>query len=357
MGLPMDISPANANATQDVGKLLRYVTSLPQRKTRRLISGQQIGDARPHVVDNYDKFIVGLHEKTGQWPAMIGADYDHRHGADKAIDRSTLNPLLIDYWNAGGLVTICCHACNPWSRRNAWLRNKKTGQWYQAHDLRELTNPGCEAHHRWIAQLDDYATGLATLRDAGVTVLWRPFHEMTGNWFWWGSKAYGDDASAFIDLWRHMFHYFSEVHKLNNLIWVYTASNQPRPRHDICYPGDGYTDIVGEDIYHDEVALAGYDVLTKLPKPFCMGEFGPTLPTPGPYDIAVMLDWIKRRYPLTTSWLSWPSWNRSKDGWQYVAIVECVNAETVMNDPWVISRDTLTWRQRPTASGDQTRTG
>jgi mannan endo-1,4-beta-mannosidase len=347
MPFASSITPANPNATEDAGKLLAYITSLPQRTERRLISGQHIGRAPTEktrgALEGYEKFVEPLYSKTGQWPGMIGADYCQRHPPEKVSDLGSLNKLLTGYWRSGGLVTVCCHCCNPWTGGSAWLRDKKTGELAEPHDLRELTQSGSAAHDSWIEMLDSWAEALAELRDAGVVVLWRPFHEMTGNWFWWGQAAFEDEGAIVTDLWQHMFCCFSENHKLDNLLWVYTASNRTNPPQDFCYPGDDYTDVVGQDIYDDEISVNGYDCLTALPKPFCLGEFGPSLPTEGPYDINRLLECIKNRYPLTTSWLSWPSWRRPT-GWQCVAIVECLNPDKVMNDPWVVTRESLDWR-------------
>ena len=69
-------------------------------------------------------------------------------------------------------------------------------------------------------------------------MLWRPLHEASGGWFWWG--AHGPDP--FKQLWELMFRRFTEVHELHNLIWVYTAD--PTAHHD-WYPGDDMVDVVG----------------------------------------------------------------------------------------------------------------
>ena len=78
---------------------------------------------------------------------------------------------------------------------------------------------------RWMHELDILAAGLGELQDAGVVVLWRPFHEVNGDWFWWGGKK----PETFIRVWRHMFDYFTKTKKLNNLLWVYGP--EPRQAH------------------------------------------------------------------------------------------------------------------------------
>ena len=72
-----------------------------------------------------------------------------------------------------------------------------------------------------------------------IPVLWRPLHEASGGWFWWGAHG----ADNYIKLWRLMYERFTHVHRLNNLVWVFNGE------HADWYPGDAYVDIIGEDIY------------------------------------------------------------------------------------------------------------
>ena len=88
------------------------------------------------------------------------------------------------------------------------------------------------------------AAYLKLLRDADIPVLWRPFHEAAGGWFWWGK-----DAASFKSLWIAMFNYF-KTEGLDNLIWVWTTEGNDSD----WYPGDQYVDIVGRDIYNKETA-------------------------------------------------------------------------------------------------------
>src|SRR5690349_8829219 len=103
------------------------------------------------------------------------------------------------------------------------------------------------SHRRWLKELDRVAEGLEQLKKAGVVVLWRPFHEMNGDWFWWNGK----DPDTFIKLWRQMFDYFTTTKQLDNLLWVYSP-NHGKKTTDY-YPGDRYVDIVGLDAYTDFV--------------------------------------------------------------------------------------------------------
>ena len=80
---------------------------------------------------------------------------------------------------------------------------------------------------------------LKLLQDSNIPVIWRPFHEAAGGWFWWGK-----DADSSKKLWITMFDYFKSQ-GLNNLIWVWTCQTGD----ENWYPGDAYVDIIGCDIY------------------------------------------------------------------------------------------------------------
>lgn len=81
------------------------------------------------------------------------------------------------------------------------------------------------------------------LNQAEVPVIFRPLHEASGQWFWWGAQ--GPEPCK--QLWKLIFHRLTDVHKLNNLIWVWTTDTQANNMD--WYPGDEFVDILGVDIY------------------------------------------------------------------------------------------------------------
>ena len=89
-----------------------------------------------------------------------------------------------------------------------------------------------------INDMDRIAVELQKLQNAGVPVLWRPLHEASGGWFWWGK-----DCESYKALYTFMYDYFTKTMGLNNLIWVWNGQNKN------WYPGDKYVDIIGVDIY------------------------------------------------------------------------------------------------------------
>ena len=111
-------------------------------------------------------------------------------------------------------------------------------------DATNATVEGTWENKVFTEDLKNAAAYLKLLRDADIPVLWRPFHEAAGGWFWWGK-----DAASFKSLWIAMFNYF-KTEGLDNLIWVWTTEGNDA---DWC-PGDQYVDIVGRDVYNKETA-------------------------------------------------------------------------------------------------------
>lgn len=126
--------------------------------------------------------IQETNETTGKVPALLSCDWscgwDMKNPPENIIN-FTCNDVLKQHWNSNGLVTINMHLPNPsWPQGGGF--NNKTYL-----NFGDLLMPNTETGKRWRAYLDRMALGLADLQDAGVSVLFRPFHEMNGNWFWW----------------------------------------------------------------------------------------------------------------------------------------------------------------------------
>jgi len=308
------LEPANPKANAKARTILNYFQSLGEREDKRLVSGQFTGFGRGTSL----QLMNEIHQRTGQWPALMGTDYaDFAHGS---LTTQAPNQAAIQYWRAGGLVTISGHLYNP--------ANPKGGLRDQGVDLGPLLAPDSEIHARWMEELDSIASGLQELKDAGVVVLWRPFHEMNGGWFWWGAK----DPASFIKLWRHMFDYFTKAKGLDNLLWVYSPNHGDKTA--AYYAGDRYVDIVGLDAYTDFVDrghIKGYGEVTKIEKPFGFTEYGPHGPhnPPGDYDYQRFLDGVKKEFPKAVFFMSWDGkWSLARNN----------NVKEMLADAWMVNR-------------------
>ncbi|MFA5123227.1 glycosyl hydrolase [Zavarzinia sp.] len=317
-------APANPRANAKTRAVLDFIGSLETRPDKHLLSGQFTNFGTLVSLELPEK----IHQQTGHWPALIGVDYADFYDSTTA-QRSNLAPRLpnqvaIAYWRAGGLVTVSAHLYNPANPDGGGLRDHGV-------DLAEVFMPGTATHQRWMQELDELAAGLQELREAGVVVLWRPFHEMNGRWFWWGKQ----DPAVFIRVWRYMFAYFSRIKGLDNLLWVY-APNHGTNAADY-YPGDAYVDMVGLDAYTDFVDqshIKGYAEMARLPKPFGFTEYGPhgARNPPGDYDYRRFIPDLKANFPRTTFFMVWnEKWSPANNP----------HARELYNDPWMVNREDL----------------
>lgn len=333
--------PANPNATQAARQVLAWLQRADQGC--EVVAGQDIGTLDT-ANENYANLVEALHTSSGRYVGLLGADY---MSWDGATDRHNTNQLLINHWNNGGLVELSWHAPNPWTGGDAWDQSQA--------NLNELLQTNTAVHTQWLAQLDQIAAALAELQTAGVVVLWRPLHEMNGDWFWWGMDIHPDDPGPYQRLWRQMFDYFTHTKKLNNLLWVYSTTPEMEPSWtrpvDFYYPGADYVDVVGQDIYQEKLDKVDYTQLLSLGKPFAITEFGPSTTlgpaTDGSYDYLTMLEQVRTRYPRTAYWLSWSDWQENGK-LVHVSIMRNQNAVALLNHECVVSRDEIDWQVAPT---------
>jgi Glycosyl hydrolase family 26 len=246
--------PANPNLSNTGRRVLQYLYNITGNHT---ISGvETFGGA--DFGGNCGGLLPGFMQNDYVWAAWNGTDWTDINGAI-----SKINPILINHWNRGGLVGMEQHFRNPVDGTQPPWQNGV------APDFNQLLTPGTPSNLAWRADLDQTAAGLAALQDAGVVVLWRPFHEMNGQWFWW---SYAGDTDGFKRLWIDMFNYFTYTKGLNNLLWVY-APNAGAGAYTDWYPGSQYVDITGLDFYPSAASFAdGYNELADLGQPIILAE-------------------------------------------------------------------------------------
>jgi mannan endo-1,4-beta-mannosidase len=115
--------------------------------------------------------------------------------------------------------------------------------------------PGQDLNKYYTAYLDMIAQYANALGKDGISVLFRPFHENTGSWFWWG-KAFCDEES-FKNLYKYTVEYLRDKDHVHNFIYVYGPSSDAESTADYAkrYPGDAYVDMVGFDMYHQNPSV------------------------------------------------------------------------------------------------------
>jgi mannan endo-1,4-beta-mannosidase len=311
--------PANPSTNPQARAVLNYFHDLSARKGGgRILSGQFSDFGKGANL----RIAERVHEKTGRWVGLIGVDYaDFRTGG---LTYETPNRVAIEYWRQRGLVTVMAHLYNPANTNGGGLRDKGV-------KIADLLDASTETHKRWMQELDLMADGLEALKKAGVVVLWRPFHEMNGGWFWWGAK----EPETFIAVWRHMFDYFSKTRGLDHLLWVYGPNHgQNTAKY---YAGDSYVDLVGLDAYTDFIDkqhIKGYDEIAALPKPFGFTEYGPhgSQNPPGNYDYRRFIEGVEKEFPKTCFFMCWNArWSLATNE----------NTKDLLTHPSVLNREDL----------------
>jgi mannan endo-1,4-beta-mannosidase len=260
---------SNPQASVEARALYGFLWSLFGRKT--LTGQQELGVARagPRVELDY------IARVTGRQPAILGLDYmDPR-------DNPAVNARATAWHRSGGIATLCWHWGAP-DVGTGYDNSKKD------FDLVAALKPGTPqnlALHRDMTAIADLLT---VLRDRRVPVLWRPLHEFSGDWFWWGKHG----PEAFKALWALMYDEFTHRRGLDNLIWVLGWAGQNVD--PAWYPGRDRVDIAGADIYvEDHGALAPMFGAVKAivgdSLPICLHENGPI---PDPALLGPEADWL-----------------------------------------------------------------
>nr|WP_225954002.1 glycosyl hydrolase [Kibdelosporangium phytohabitans] len=328
--------PGDPKATPAARELLAWLTALPQRQEKRVVSGQQIGaDARA----DYDKLFHGMTRRFGRTPALLGASFD---GYWK---KETVG-VMIDHWRAGGLVTMDLHRPNPFLPQ-VDPESYRVGESARKDDLSALLAdaPPSQARSRWRADLEMLGDIVQQLDEAGVTLILRPLHELNGNWFWWGLDRRTGHSEA-VRLYRDMHAYLTGTRGLHNVLWAYSPARPwdgPRMRF---YPGDDIVDIMGPTSYGNALTfgLDGQveDISDMLAaqRPMALLEVGSGDPYDGNWKATEIIDKVRTRYPQLTMFNCWHGWVGAK-----VALMEISETDKLMNDPWVISLETVDWRR------------
>lgn len=231
-----DIEPTlvNPNASDNAKRLMTYLCDIYGTD---ILSGQFCDDGA------FGHENATIWKTTGKYPAILGLDmmnYSPTNVANGATGNAT--DLAIEYWDRGGIVTFCWH----WTVPKKYVTGKWYSSFYKEHtniDLKAIMNGADQAGYDLLMQdIDAIAAQLQRLEDAGVPILWRPLHEASGGWFWWGNAG----AEAYKDLYILLYDRLTNEYGLDNLIWVWNGQDKE------WYPGDEYVDIIGEDIYPGE---------------------------------------------------------------------------------------------------------
>ncbi|WP_154697754.1 glycosyl hydrolase [Lentzea guizhouensis] len=298
---PCATNPVNPNASAQARKLLCYIQS---QYGNHIISGQQ----ESTWIGGPDYEINHIRNNTGKHPAIRALDFG---------DSKDLAPRAIAWWNAGGIPMIGYHMGAP-TKPDTY-----EGTQMQV-SINAVLAPGTAEHQSFMQRLDQAAAMLQQLENAGAAVIWRPFHEAGGTWFWWSKEGGGQ----YNRLWNYMFNYFTRTKGLDNLVWLHGYNGQPQASF---YPGKSVVDIGGADTY---AGNGNYDPLTAMYNsvrnivgstiPIALHENGP-IPDPD------------RLQSTGTRWVLFGTWH----GNHLTQGNSIAHLQKVYNHSYVVTRDEL----------------
>lgn len=198
------------------------------------------------------KYIEGksdIKDIVNDYPAVYGWDIARIElDSNKNIDGvpfAKMRKYIQEGYKRGGVITLSWHFDNPLSGGSAWDTTKNAVA---------AILPGGEKHKLYKSWLDKAANFMYTLKGSNgeqIPILFRPFHELTGNWFWWGKNTCSPEE--FIKAWQFTVNYLRNEKKLHNLIYVYNTNDFADEKEFLeRYPGDDMVDIVSFDRYQFE---------------------------------------------------------------------------------------------------------
>ncbi len=282
--------PSNSEAQPCVGRVLRYLASIAGD---RIITGQ-------HTQTMDMEELKHIRAVTGKAPGLLGfellsyspninkQDTDEECMTEVAENRGTLQRAL-EWAKEKGLITFTWHWFSPLGGRSKSFFTQNTD-----FDASKAVLPGTPENEALIYDMDHMAKLLEPFCEKGIPVLWRPFHEMDGDWFWWGAKG----AETAKKLWKIMYERYTSHHHLTNLIWEWNAENAQY------YPGDEFVDVISRDMYppaHEHTArkeeYIAMEKVTTAPKTVLIGETG-------------VLPDVKELHDKKVGWASYMTWSK-----------------------------------------------
>jgi len=199
-----------------------------------------------------------VYDVCGEYPAVYGMDLGGiEMGWEANLDRNDFDNMrasAVAHHERGGIVTFSWHPRNPLTGGDSWD--------ISSDQVVASILPGGEKHDLFMGWLSNVADFLESIKTAGgesVPVIWRPWHEHTGSWFWWGQDLC--TTEQYKALWQMTYDYMEKERGLDNLVWAYSpgAGGITRELFAERYPGDNIIDMLGFDCYQystDEVYIA-----------------------------------------------------------------------------------------------------
>lgn len=260
-------TPVTEGATEGAQKLYNFLAMNYGVKT---VSGVMTGDVSSATVKELPD-VISFQEHTGKLPALVGFDFLFATGV-KASDSwyQSYTQMALDaakdLWNNGGIPAFTWHWKDPSDQIDAFYTKSGNDKEYTEFDFTKgFADPACTANCTWnkesetykqlVSDIDEIADMFLGLQEAGVAAIFRPLHEASGKWFWWGTKG----GAAFQALYNLVYDEMVGVKGVKNLVWVWN----PEYTSDKDWnPGTAKYDVISLDIYE------AWDYTTKYTKAY-----------------------------------------------------------------------------------------
>ncbi|WP_051201379.1 glycoside hydrolase family 26 protein [Christiangramia portivictoriae] len=240
-----DIHLANIKASEKTKILYERIKTIPNDG---FAFGQQ--DATIYGInwkqpDAPLKIRSDIKDVSGKLPAVHGYDLGHIE-LNHSFNLDTVSFLLMrdqvkKMYKKGAIITFSWHLDNPVTDGSSWDTTAAVS---------EILKGGLkrEKYEKWVSRLSVFFKSLNDEKDQPIPVVFRPFHEMNGGWFWWGEG--NCSAEDYKELWRQTF-ILLQQNNVQNLLFAYSPNiMQSKEDFERYYPGDEYVDILGVDIYN-----------------------------------------------------------------------------------------------------------
>jgi hypothetical protein len=240
--------PADKNATPETVTLLKNLKKLT---SKGIMFGHQ-DDLVYGVGWLYDEGQSDVKKISGDYPAVYGWELGHLELGDAisldSVSFDAIRKHIKEVYIRGGVNTISWHLRNPLTGGTAWDVSSV--------EVVKSILPGGSKHELFKTYMDKLADFIATLKDdngVSIPVIFRPLHEHTGSWFWWGQNQCS--TADYITLWRFIADYLKDVKNIHNLLYCYSSSDNFNTVADYTerYPGNDYIDMVGFDCYQSNI--------------------------------------------------------------------------------------------------------
>lgn len=184
----------------------------------------------------------------GKYPAVYGMDLGGiEMGWPANLDKNDFDNMraaAIAHHERGGVITFSWHPRNPLTEGDAWD--------VSSDQVVASILPGGEKHGLfmdWLCKAADFMQSIKTADGQQIPLIWRPWHEHTGSWFWWGQNLC--TTEQYKALWQMTYDYMVNERGMTQLVWSYSpgAGGLNAEIFAERYPGDGIIDMVGFDCY------------------------------------------------------------------------------------------------------------